>query len=113
MKNLLLVIILFSIGHILIWFQTNGQFIWKWFERNPLLLSIVFGTTISYFFIYATKYSYEYFNGLIWPIKFIGFSIGILIYYILTYYFMSEGLTLKTIICLLLSLIIIFIQLFK
>ena len=107
MNKILLAILLFCIGNILIWFQTNGQFLWKWFDRNPLFLSIVFGGAISYFFIFATKFGYQYFNGLLWPIKFVGFSVGIFTYALMTYYFMNESLSLKTIICLVLAFMII------
>jgi hypothetical protein len=51
MKNLLIGMGLTLIGQILIFFQTNGQFIWPWFKKNPLILSIGFGTVISYLFI--------------------------------------------------------------
>lgn len=112
MSKLIVAILFFMIGNILIWFQTNGQFLWKWFEKNPIFLSIVFGGFISYFFIYATKYCYEYFNQLLWPIKFVGFSVGILTYAGMTYYFMNEGLTFKTILSLSLALLIILIQVF-
>lgn len=112
MNKLLLAIILFGIGNILIWFQTNGQFLWKWFDRNPILLSVFFGAIISYVFIYATKYCYDYFNGLLWSIKFVGFAIGVLTYGGLTYYFMGEGVNMKTLICLVMAVFIIFIQVF-
>jgi hypothetical protein len=110
MNKLILTIILFCLGNVLIWFQTNGQFIWKWFDRNPIFLSILFGSVISYFFILATKIGYAYFNGLLWAVKFIGFSVGIFTYAGLTYYFMNESLNLKTIICLILAFFIIGIQ---
>jgi|TARA_R110001592_G_scaffold20489_4_gene83034 hypothetical protein len=110
MSKLLITIILFCLGNILIWFQTNGQFLWRWFDKHPVFLSIVFGGVISYFFIYATKIGYNYFDGLLWPVKFVGFSVGILTYAGLTYYFMSESLSLKTIICLVLAFLIIGIQ---
>ena len=72
MNQLVIAILLFTLGQTLIWIQTNGQFIWKWFDRNPLLLSIIFGTIISYLFIFATKYVVNYFDGLLWPGRFIG-----------------------------------------
>ena len=112
MNKLLLAVVLFCVGNILIWIQTNGQFLWKWFDKNPLFLSIVFGGAISYFFIFATKCGYNYFNGLLWPVKFVGFSVGILTYALMTYYFMNESLSLKTIVCLGLAFVIIGIQVF-
>lgn len=112
MNKLLIALVLFCIGHILIWFQTNGQFLWKWFDRNPIFLSIVFGGFISYFFIYATKYSYHYFNELLWPIKFVGFAVGIVTYACMTYYFMNEGISFKTMICMMLAFLILAVQVF-
>ena len=111
MNKILLVILFFLIGHILIWIQTNGQFLWKFFEKNPILLSFTFGGVISYFFIMATKYSYQSFDELVWPGRFIGFAVGIVSYAILTYILLNEGVTTKTLICLVLSLLILTIQL--
>ena len=112
MSKLLASIILFLIGQILIWFQTNGQFIWAWFDRNPLLLSLVGGTTISYTFIYGTRYAFEHFDGLLWPGRFMGFALGISSFAILSWIFMGEGITLKTMTSLMLAIGIICVQLF-
>ena len=112
MSKLLISILFFMLGNILIWFQTNGQFLWKWFEKQPITLSLVFGGFISYFFIFATKYAYHYFDALIWPGKFVGFSTGIICYAVMTYIFMNEGMTLKTIMSLALASLIILIQVF-
>ncbi len=111
-KSLLLGVILFAIGQTAIWIQTNGQFIWKWVERNPLLVSIFMGVPISYIFIKATKLTVNYFDGTLWPSRFIGFSIGIFCFALMTWFFRDEGITLKTSVCLMLSLLIIVIQLF-
>ena len=111
MIKILLVILFFLIGHILIWIQTNGQFLWRFFEKNPILLSFTFGGVISYFFIMATKYSYQSFDELVWPGRFIGFAVGIVSYAIMTYLLLNEGVTTKTLISLVLSLLILTIQL--
>ena len=34
MSKLVLSILLFTTGHILIWFQLNGQFKWNWFDKK-------------------------------------------------------------------------------
>jgi len=112
MSKLLLCIILFLLGQTLIWFQTNGQFIWPWFDRNPWILSIIGGTTISYAFILATKLAVQHFDGLLWPGRFLGFAIGITSYALLTWWFMGEGITLKTFTSLILATEIICVQLF-
>ena len=112
MSKLLLSILLFLTGQILIWFQTNGQFLWEWFAKNTLLLSVIGGTTISYTFILGTKYAVEHFDGLLWPGRFLGFALGISSYALLTWYFMGEGITLKTFTSLILAVGIICVQLF-
>tara|TARA_R110002167_G_scaffold114606_7_gene288484 strand:+ start:2276 stop:2620 length:345 start_codon:yes stop_codon:yes gene_type:complete len=112
MSKLTLSVLLFMFGQTLIWFQTNGQFLWKWFANNPLILSIVGGSTISYAFIYGTKFAYEHFDGLLWPGRFLGFALGISSYALLTWYFMGEGISWKTATSLILSIGIIFVQLF-
>ena len=112
MSKFTLSVLLFMFGQTLIWFQTNGQFLWKWFDKNPLILSVVGGTTVSYAFILATKFAYEHFDGLLWPGRFLGFALGISSYAILTWYFMGEGITLKTLTSLILCIGIICVQLF-
>jgi hypothetical protein len=109
-KSLLFSILIFAFGQTLIWFQSNGQFMWTWFKNNPLLVSLL-GVPISYLFIYATKLSYEHF-GALWPGRMIGFTTGVLVFSILAQTLMSEGITLKTGICLVLSFAIICIQVF-
>ena len=110
MSKLTLSVLLFLLGQIAIWFQTNGQFLWKWFANNPLILSVVGGSTISYAFIYATKFAYEHFDGLLWPQRFIAFACGIIVFSFLTWYLKGEGITTKTMVSLGLSFIILSIQ---
>ena len=112
MNNLTLAILLFTLGQSLIWIQTNGQFLWKWFDRNPLLLSVLFGTIISYIFIYATKFIVVYFDGLLWPGRFIAFGTGMISFVILTWLFMGAGITTKTAISLVLATTLVSIQIF-
>lgn len=104
-------LLLFLIAHIITWFQLNGQFIWNWFEKNTLLLAVC-GIPISYLYIYGTKYTVQYFNGTMWPARFIGFGVGVVIYALLVGMFFKEGISLKTFISLLLSISLIFIQVF-
>ncbi len=110
MNQLVIAILLFTLGQSLIWIQTNGQFLWKWFDKNPLILSIVFGTIISYIFIFATKYVVNYFDGMLWPGRFIGFGTGMISFVILTWLFMGEGITTKTAISLVLATTLVSIQ---
>lgn len=112
MRGLIYGILLFVLGQSMIWFQTNGQFVWPWFKKNPLLVSLMGGTIVSYMFIHATRMVAEYNNGLIWPGRFIGFSAGIITFAILTHYFLNEGITVKTAVSLFLAVCLVSIQLF-
>ena len=96
----------------MIWIQTNGQFIWPWFKKNPLLVSIVTGSFISYIVIYATKLVVEHFDGLLWPGRFIGFASGMIVFAGLTWWFMNEGISMKTAISLFLAVALICVQIF-
>lgn len=112
MKGLIYGILLFALGQSLIWFQTNGQFVWPWFKRNSFWVALVGGTIISYMFIKATAYIAGYYGGLIWPGRFIGFSVGIITFALLTYYIMGQSITPKTAVSLILALALITVQIF-
>lgn len=103
---------LFIIGQSMIWFQTNGQFIWPWFRNNPIIVSVVGGSTISYIFIYATGMVVHYYDGQLWPSRFIGFAMGMIAFTILTYTVMGEPMTAKTIISLMLACLLMCVQIF-
>ena len=80
MNKLLLAFLLFFTGQAAIWFQTNGQFVWPWFKKNPFAISVLFGTAISFTF--------------------------------LTWYFLGEGITPKTVVSLVMACSLIGIQIF-
>ena len=111
MNNILAAIILFTIGQAMIWFQTNGQFVWPWAKENPILLALI-GFPISYILIVATKYVVAGFDGLLWPGRLVGFGTGMIVMAILTYCYMGEGITTKTLISLVLATTLVFIQVF-
>lgn len=110
-SQILLGILFYFLAQTLTWFQTNGQFIWKFFKDHPLIISLL-GIPISYFFIIATKYTVKSFDGLLWPSRFIGFGVGIILYAFLVSYFFNEGISTKTATSLLLAVTIILIQIF-
>ena len=112
MKNLIYGAGLFIIGQAMIWIQTNGQFIWPWFKKNPIILSMIGGTMISYLFIKGTALLAEHFDGQLWPGRFIGQFSGIVVFAIMTFILMNEGINTKTAISLLLAVLLISVQIF-
>ena len=110
MSKLLLGTLLFLFGQILIWYQTNGQFRWKWFADHPFLIACIFPVPISYAFIVATKFIVLYFDGQLWPGRFLGFATGIISFAILTNLYFNEGINAKTLISLVLATALVAIQ---
>ena len=108
--DLLIGIGAFVAAHILAFFQLNGQFFKiDWFRKNEILVAAA-GMIISFFYIWGTKYAVIGFGGLLWPARFIGFGVGMIIYAIGVWYFFSEGINMKTTISLCLAVLLICIQ---
>jgi hypothetical protein len=108
--DLLIGIGAFVAAHILTFFQLNGQFFkMDWFRKNEIIVA-AFGFILSFFYIWGTKYAVSGFNGLLWPARFIGFGVGMIIYAIGVSYFFNEGITTKTAVSLIISISLICIQ---
>ena len=110
-KYLLVSASLLLAAQTLVWYQVHLQFMYKWFEKNEWLMGIV-AVPIAYIFLYGTKYGYLAFDGMIWPTRFIQFSVGMVMFAFLANYHMGETITLKTGICIALALTIVAIQIF-
>jgi hypothetical protein len=112
MRNLIVGVSLFIFAQAMIWIQTNGQFVWPFFKKNPLLISMLGGTIISYIFIKGTALVAEHFDGLLWPGRFLGQATGIVVFAGMTFLFLNEGINTKTSISLFLAALLILIQIF-
>jgi hypothetical protein len=110
-KDTIICMLLLGFGQLLVWFQLNGQFVWKWFANNPLILTLL-GIPISYVFILGTQYGYEAFDKVLWAQRLIGFGLGMVCFTFCTYYFLGEGITTKTVVSLTLALTLVLIQIF-
>ena len=75
-KDLLIGAGAFIVAHILTFFQLNGQFLKvDWFRKNEIWVAAA-GIILSFFYMWGTKYTVNGMGGLLWPARFIGFSIG-------------------------------------
>ena len=101
----------FVIAHIAVFFQLNGQFKWDWFKNNEWVIASS-GVIISFFYIWGTKYTVEGLDGMLWPARFVGFGVGMVIYAIMLNYHFNEGINTKTLTSLILALALICIQVF-
>ena len=108
----LLSILLFAVVHSLVWFGTNLQFVENTSKNYTLMVCVILAIPTSLAGYYASKYAYETFNSA-WSVKLCGFGVGYIIFPILTWILLKESpLTLKTCLCILLSMTIIAIQVF-
>jgi hypothetical protein len=110
-NNLLIGIIFGFLAQILTFFQLQGQMKFEWVKEN-YWLTVLAGIPISMLFMFSVKNMIIAFNGEMWPSRLFGFSIGAIVFTILSWLVFSEPLTTKTYVCLFLALLILLIQLF-
>lgn len=111
-KQVVFIVSLFVIGNLLAWFQANSQFIWKWWYDRPLLTILIYSVPTSFTFYYGWRYAVDYFDGSLWSARMFAFGLATIVFAILSFWVKGEGISLKTAVCLALSVAIIFIQVF-
>ena len=111
MINILYTIILFLICNVLVWYQLNSQLVWDWAKgTKSMWIMALMGVPISLLFWYATKIGYIGFGNL-WAVRFMGFATSMLTFPIMTWLYLGETVTLKTLVTILLAFIIMLLQL--
>ena len=103
--------LLLLLSQTLVWFQIYGPLKIESLKNNHLFIYGV-AIPITFLFYHGVRMTTETFGGSMWVSRFIAFSMGIISFTMLTWYFNDEGITLKTGITLLLSIIIVSIQIF-
>jgi hypothetical protein len=110
MIDVIPIIVLTMIAQIFIWFQTNSQLFWEFWKDRYLLSATLFGIPASILFWYTTTLSYKHFGSL-WSVRFLMFGLSYITFPIMTAVFAGETMfSPKTIICTMLSFVIIAIQ---
>ena len=111
-SKLLLGVMLFACLHVLVWFTVNLQFVKGDISSKSLQISILLSIPATLCAYFASRYTYEALHSA-WSVRFISFGVSYLIFPILTWRILSESmLTPKTLICILLSIIIVLVQIF-
>ena len=110
-KYIVLAIGIFFLNNILIWYQLNSQLVWDWAKgtKSMWIMSLL-GVPISLLFWWATKVGYEGFGNL-WAVRFMGFATSMLTFPVMTWLYLGETITLKTLVTILLAFIIMLLQL--
>lgn len=92
-------------------FQLQGPMKYEWF-KNHYWLTVLMGIPISMLFMYSVKNMVIAFDGQMWPSRLIGFSIGAIVFSLLSWSVFNEPMNIKTIVCLILAVMILMVQLF-
>jgi|TARA_R100000152_G_C6604611_1_gene60532 drug/metabolite transporter (DMT)-like permease len=101
---------LFFLGSFLVWYQANSQFVWKWWEGKGVLSVLIFAIPTSFCFYYAWTFAVHEFNSL-WSARLFSFALSYFVFPVLTWFHLDESpFKTKTIICIVLSLVIILVQ---
>ena len=110
-KYIVISIIVCFLCQILVWYQLNSQLVWDWAKgTKSMWIMSLFGIPISLLFWLATKWGYIGFGNL-WSVRFLGFATSMMTFPIMTYFYLGETITLKTLVTILLAFIIMLLQL--
>jgi hypothetical protein len=101
---------LVAIGQVLVFLQTNLQFISPKVKEHTYLLAFVGGGIISLIFMKGIGLIVQSSGGQIWPSRIIPSALGTVLFAILTWLMFRESINPKTAVCVALSFIIIAIQ---
>ena len=111
-KMVLITIGIFLFNNILIWYQLNSQLVWDWAKTSKSMWFMsLMGIPISLLFWYATKIGYVGYGNL-WAVRFIGFATSMLTFPLMTYLYLGEAMSVKTLLTLALATVIMLIQIF-
>lgn len=100
-----------ALAQFLTFLQFQGGLKYGLNVKHPYLLALG-GIPISYLFMLSVANFVQAYGGEIWPSRLIGFGIGVIVFTIMSYLMFNEPITVKTLVCLGLSVSIILVQVF-
>jgi hypothetical protein len=99
------------LAQVITFIQLQGQFKYEWMKSNTFIMSLI-GVPLSYLYILSVKHMVAHFDGNMWPSRLLGFSVGAVVFTIMSQWWFNEPFTVKTGICLFLAFCIMMIQIF-
>lgn len=113
MQNLHLIygFIFGTLGQICYFLQLQGSAKWGWYDKYPYLI-LLSSIPAAWFTIQSVNNFINYFDGTLWPSRLLGFSIGIMVFTIMSYTLFKEPFTPKVVISMILSAMIMAVQIF-
>lgn len=107
-----LIVIVLMLGNAMGWYANNLQFFTEYWKDKPILSNFLMGFPAGIAYWYATKMMMDI-NPELWSARFISAAISYLVFPFLTWYHLGESmLSVKTMLCVSLSLCILGIQIF-
>jgi hypothetical protein len=101
---------LFTLGQTFAWFQLFSQHVWPWWQGKALLAIPIFGLPAGAFFYYGVQIAYSV-MGEAWGPRMMIFAASYVSFPLLAYFLMGEPIfTIKTILCIILSMTILAVQ---
>jgi len=100
-----------SIGQAIVFLQLQGSVKYGWYDKYPILV-LLCAIPSSWMFLKSVQYLIQFFDGEVWPGRFIGFSLGVVVFAIMSHYMFAEPFTQKTMISILLAIGIMATQIF-
>ena len=103
-------LVYYLIGSVGVFLQHNLQFIHPFWKGKDVLSVLVFSLPVGYCYLKSWTYFVET-SGSAWTARFMFFALSYLVFPVLTYVFMNETpFTAKTLICIILSILMILVQ---
>jgi hypothetical protein len=99
------------VGQVGSFLQLQGAIKYNWYEKYMWVILLI-SVPITWLYIKSVTYLVYGFGGQIWPSRLIGFSIGIIVFTLMTVFLFKEEVNLKTVISLFLGFLILLIQVF-
>ena len=109
--KIFLAVVLSILGQVMAFYQLQGHLKYEWLKNN-LWLPVLMGIPISIVFMVSINLMIKHYDGQLWPSRILGFTIGTMTYAFMSKFLFNESINTKTVICLLLSLLIIIVQVF-
>jgi multidrug transporter EmrE-like cation transporter len=107
--NILIGFLYGLVAQVCTFMQLQGSIKYGWYVKYPIII-ILASIPSGWLFLKSVQHFVLAFNGEIWPSRLIGYGIGVVVFTLMSYYLFKEPLSVKTLVCLALSVAIILIQ---
>ena len=109
--NYVIAILYGLVAQIITFLQLQGPYRYDVLRNHPVPV-LLMAVPIAWLFTKSTHYFYIASEGQLWPGRLIGFGIGMIVFSLMSYALFKEPMTMKTIVTLILSVLIVCLQVF-